>query len=194
MPANYAKATAAFLPAGEPKPDPAFLDGLQPANRKIAPTHHSKLDSASNGAGAELTPPLTPPSESDNAQDEKELGAEKGTRTATEAGGLKQRKSANKSNGDDAQKAGKKDKKEAPGAGFAQSIKGTVSEERYVPTDLDERIAQPCKPIRRFSCVTCSQVGGLTFRSIVRLQGFPVPTLLRPPSIRTEPRRATMLS
>ncbi|POY72849.1 hypothetical protein BMF94_4104 [Rhodotorula taiwanensis] len=146
MPANYAKATAAFLPAGEPKPDPAFLDGLQPANRKIAPTHHSKLDSASNGAGAELTPPLTPPSESDNAQDEKELGAEKGTRTATEAGGLKQRKSANKSNGDDAQKAGKKDKKEAPGAGFAQSIKGTVSEERYVPTDLDERIAQPWVP------------------------------------------------
>ncbi|GAA5992946.1 hypothetical protein JCM10908_000763 [Rhodotorula pacifica] len=151
MSPNYAKATAAFLPANEPKPDSAFLDGLQPANRKIAPRSNGQ-----NGAkeGAEYTPPLTPPSETESQQ--KELGAEEQNehkdahRTGSDQAesGLKQRKSA-KANGtkDESNKSeDKKQKKEAPGAGFAQSIKGTVSEERYVPTDLDQRIAQPWVP------------------------------------------------
>lgn len=154
MSPDYAKATAAFLPANEPTPDPAFLDGLQPANRKIA--HGQKGDAV----GAEFTPPLTPPSEVDGH--DKELGGKKHgggkgvhavapqeSQGAKEAGsGLKQRKATSVKAGGDAQSnketEGHPKKKEAPGAGFAQSIKGTVSEERYVPTDLDQRIAQPC--------------------------------------------------
>lgn len=139
MSPNYAKATAAFVPANEqPKPDPAFLDGMQPANRKIAPrtTGHK----GATTEAVDYTPPLTPPSET--SSHDKELGSNKHGEADSESG-LKQRKS-NKS------KAGTSASEEAPGAGFAQSIKGTVSEERYVPTDLDQRIAQPCECTRVF--------------------------------------------
>lgn len=132
MAPDYAKATSAFLPANEPTPDPAFLDGAQPANRRQKEQHQD----------ADYTPPLTPPSEADNQA--KELGAGGG-------GGLKQRKSA-------AAGHGQTGKKEAPGAGFAQSIKGTVSEQRYVPTDLDQRITQPCKSLLpSFSLSSCGE-------------------------------------
>lgn len=132
MAPDYAKATSAFLPANEPTPDPAFLDGAQPANRRQKEQHQD----------ADYTPPLTPPSEADNQA--KELGTGGG-------GGLKQRKSA-------AAGHGQTGKKEAPGAGFAQSIKGTVSEQRYVPTDLDQRITQPCKPLLpSFSFSSCGE-------------------------------------
>ncbi|GAA5866095.1 hypothetical protein JCM3774_000025 [Rhodotorula dairenensis] len=143
MSPNYAKATAAFLPANEPTPDPAFLDGLQPANRKIANGHKGAA------VGAELTPPLTPPSE-ENDFGGKQLGSARGVQAEGDGAGsgLKQRKSTPAKvaqNANDETKGVEK-KKEAPGAGFAQSIKGTVSEERYVPTDLDQRIAQPWVP------------------------------------------------
>lgn len=138
MSPSYAKATAAFVPANElPQPDPAFLDGMQPANRKIAPRTTGQKGATTEGV--DYTPPLTPPSET--SSHDKELGSKKHSEADSESG-LKQRKSNNKSKAGE----GEQKKKEAPGAGFAQSIKGTVSEERYVPTDLDQRIAQPWVP------------------------------------------------
>lgn len=143
MSPSYAKATAAFVPANElPQPDPAFLDGMQPANRKIAPRTTGQKGATTEGV--DYTPPLTPPSET--SSHDKELGSKKHSEADSESG-LKQRKSNNKSKAGE----GEQKKKEAPGAGFAQSIKGTVSEERYVPTDLDQRIAQPCACIPRRS-------------------------------------------
>ncbi|GAA5962286.1 hypothetical protein JCM8115_004282 [Rhodotorula mucilaginosa] len=141
MSPSYAKATAAFVPANElPQPDPAFLDGLQPANRKIAP--RSTGQKGTTTEDVDYTPPLTPPSET--ANHDKELGSKKQHSEADSESGLKQRKSNSKSKAGPSASEG--EKKEAPGAGFAQSIKGTVSEQRYVPTDLDQRIAQPWVP------------------------------------------------
>jgi hypothetical protein len=94
----------------------------------------------------DYTPPLTPPSET--ANHDKELGSKKQHSEADSESGLKQRKSNSKSKAGPSASEG--EKKEAPGAGFAQSIKGTVSEQRYVPTDLDQRIAQPCECTRVF--------------------------------------------
>lgn len=147
MSPSYAKATAAFVPANElPQPDPAFLNGLQPANRKIAP--RTTGQKGATAEGLDYTPPLTPPSET--ANHDKELGSKKQHGEAESESGLKQRKSNNKSKAEPNATEGEQKKKEAPGAGFAQSIKGTVSEERYVPTDLDQRIAQPCECTRVF--------------------------------------------
>lgn len=121
---SYADATKHWLPSDQPKPDPAFLDGLQPANlRKTAPTidHHDSL--------AQPTPPLTPPGELS-------ADAQKGAADGPPA--VRQRKTTSSRDHNN------KGDKRVPGEGFAQSIKGQVSERRHVIEDLDQRIAQPC--------------------------------------------------
>ncbi|GAA6001592.1 caleosin family protein [Rhodotorula paludigena] len=126
--ATYADKATAWIPDEQmPKPNPAFLDSLQPANRKDNTTA--------------LSPPLTPPSE----RDDSDLLHEKAPE------GVRQRPS-NKGKaakgGNSTEQAGhhKDDKRKVPGEGFVQSIPGTVSAQRYVPEDLDQRLARPWVP------------------------------------------------
>ncbi|GAA5900760.1 hypothetical protein JCM8208_004604 [Rhodotorula glutinis] len=131
---SYADATKQWLPSDQPTPDPAFLDGLQPANLKSRPTID---DSASL---AHPSPPLTPPGDLSSADD-----ADRAPPGSAQA--LRQRKHKQTPSRDHhATKGDSDNKKRIPGEGFAQSIPGQVSERRHVHEDLDQRIAQPWVP------------------------------------------------
>ena len=129
---SYADATKQWLPSDQPTPDPAFLDGLQPANLKSHPT----IDDSPSLAHP--SPPLTPPADLSSADD-----ADRAPPGSAQA--LRQRKhKATSSRDHHTSKSDADKKKRVPGEGFAQSIPGQVSERRHVHEDLDQRIAQPC--------------------------------------------------
>ncbi|GAA6040435.1 hypothetical protein JCM8097_004548 [Rhodosporidiobolus ruineniae] len=123
MSTSYASAAAAWQPqppSEQPKPDPSLLEGREA---------HIDSGIAVTGKGTvEYTPPLTPPSEKDEPIQEGKAGEEE-AKKAGEVGdeGVRQRKA----------------KKTVPGEGFVQNLPGDITEDRPVPEDLAEKIAQP---------------------------------------------------
>ncbi|BGP51369.1 hypothetical protein JCM10450v2_007307 [Rhodotorula kratochvilovae] len=126
---TYADATKQWLPSDQPQPDPALLESLQPANRKATAT----IDDAA----AALSPPMTPPGELEH-----DLTREQPPAGLARVEALRQRRANAPSNLNGLDGG----RKRVPGEGFAQSIEGTVSTERHVQEDLDQRIAQPWVP------------------------------------------------
>ncbi|GAA6025267.1 hypothetical protein JCM10207_009017 [Rhodosporidiobolus poonsookiae] len=121
-PTSYASATSAWTPASSlAHPDPALLVSDSTAS-------DAQIDALPHSTGkgtVEFTPPLTPPSERDEPS---AAGAEKeeGKKEEGEKGEVRKRK--------------------VPGEGFKQSLPGDVTEQRWVPENLDEKIAQPWVP------------------------------------------------
>ncbi|BGP19787.1 hypothetical protein JCM10213_003096 [Rhodosporidiobolus nylandii] len=127
MSPSYADATAAWTPqsaAEQPKPDPSLLvEGSEASPAGIEGIKQTGKNTL------EYTPPLTPP----NEKDERAAGGaeeEKGDETRDkEVEGKEETKG--------------EQKKRVPGEGFVQSLPGDVTEQRPIPTDLDEKISQP---------------------------------------------------
>ncbi|GAA5983354.1 hypothetical protein JCM11641_006043 [Rhodosporidiobolus odoratus] len=122
MSPSYADATAAWQPqaaSDQPKPDPSLLQLDESADEQ----HDAVVGLKATGKTTlEYTPPLTPPSEKEEPQTEEKKAA--GTEEESKGEAAQQRK-------------------KVPGEGFAQSLKGDVTEQRVVPEDLAEKIALP---------------------------------------------------
>ncbi|GAA6055813.1 hypothetical protein JCM3770_004772 [Rhodotorula araucariae] len=120
--ASYADATKQWLPTDQPQPDPALLE-LDAESLKLQ--HPKATATIDRLAAAALSPPMTPPGELDHNLNHNQPPALAET--------LRRRTNP-------------VDAKRVPGEGFAQSIPGTVSVDRHVYQDLDQRIAQPWVP------------------------------------------------
>ncbi|GAA5863417.1 hypothetical protein JCM8547_006975 [Rhodosporidiobolus lusitaniae] len=131
MSPSYASATAAWTPDSlSAQPDPSLLTTASPSSSSNSTNGIEGITVTNKGGTVEYTPPLTPPSEKDEpasseAANEKEEEEKKEVRKKDE--GVRQRK-------------------RIPGEGFVQNIKGDVTEHRFVPEDLDQKIAQPWVP------------------------------------------------
>ncbi|GAA5899612.1 hypothetical protein JCM6882_001163 [Rhodosporidiobolus microsporus] len=122
MSTSYASAIAAWqpqAPANQPKPDPSLLQGVDASS-----TDGIEGLKTTGKNTLEFTPPLTPPSEKDEPIETKD----------------KEQKRAPKKD------EGVRQRKKVPGEGFVQSLNGNVTEDRPVPEDLAEKIAQPWVP------------------------------------------------
>jgi hypothetical protein len=135
MSPSYASATAAWTPqsqAEQPHPDLNLLEG--DAASSGSKTDGSEGITLVGKQTLEFTPPLTPTPSSGAGSERGESRERGGAESEASQGGLRQR-----------QKGGEaKEKKKLPGAGFAQSLPGDITEQRPMREDLGELLDSPC--------------------------------------------------